>query len=319
MRPLAIFAVAFFFATSSLVSAQWGGSFTLYGAGCKGTGHGGSCWSSNMDCLRTRSCTGTPCGKGEIIASVFKMKIAALATGASIRTQTVATNSATYTVELWKTDAAGKPTSQLGGTAKITVGATYNTYTGKFPAPIPLLPGSYAFVYQTTQQNSIMTPWCWPQDAGKSGIGLSPIYWRDDKTLPWKGPNQRAATIKVVCVGMSEVPLLTGIGIPTVNKTFGVDLDKAAVSVPCALFIGATKRSLSLTALGAPGCNLLTSADIALGLMSSATGSVKFQVKVPNNNFLANKSIYFQWGVIDKRANRLGIAMSAGGDAYIGP
>ena len=319
MRSLAIFAVAFFFATSSLVSAQWGGSFTLYGAGCKGTGHSGNCWTSNMDCLRTRTCNGNSCGQGEMIASAFKMKIAALATGAAIRTQTIGTKSATYNAQLWKTDAAGKPTSQLGGIAKITVGTNYDTYTGKFPAPIPLMPGNYALVYQVTVLNTIAMPWCWPQDAGKSGITVTTMYKRKDNTVPWQGPSSRVATIGVVCIGMTEVPLLTGIGIPTVNKTFGVDLDKAAVSVPCALFIGATKRSLSLTALGAPGCNLLTSADIALGLMSSATGSVKFQVKVPNNNFLANKSIYFQWGVIDKRANRLGIAMSAGGDAYIGP
>ena len=319
MRSLAVFAVAFFFATSSLVSAQWGGSFTLYGAGCKGTGHGGSCHSTNMDCLRTRTCNGNSCGKGEMIASVFKMKIPALATGAAIKTQTLATNSGTYTVQLWKTDAAGKPTSQLGGTTKITVGTTYKAYMGKFPAPIPLLPGNYAFVYQVTVPNTIATPWCWPQDAGKSGIKVTTMYWRNDNTVPWSGPSQRVATIEVVCIGITEVPLLTGIGIPTVNKTFGVDLDKAAVSVPCALFIGATKRSLSLTALGAPGCNLLNSADVALGLMSSATGSVKFKVAVPNNSLLANKSIYFQWAVIDKRANRLGIAMSGGGDAFIGP
>ena len=40
---------------------------------------------------------------------------------------------------------------------------------------------------------------------------------------------------------------------------------------------------------------------------------------MPNNSYLANKSIYFQWVVIDKRANNLGIGMSRGGDAYIGP
>ena len=52
--------------------------------------------------------------------------------------------------------------------------------------------------------------------------------------------------------------------------------------------------------------------------MSSATGSVKFKVRVPNNSLLANKSIYFQWVVVDAGANRLGVVLTAGAEATIG-
>ncbi len=316
MRPLAIFAVAFFFATS-VVPAQWGGSFTYYGSGCRGTGGGTTCVSNSMDCKND----GGASLNTEQHAFTLKVRQPAVVTGATIR----CSGAGTVRIELWKTDAAGKPTAQVGKSGTLTVLAKtgYGNHSGKFPTPMPLVPGDYALVLQKTAGKRVSLPEC-SGSACKTTCDSFPYWLRDTTLLPWKkapSGGRLVTSIALNCPpGYGAAPLLFGSGpVPTVNKSFSVDLYKAATAAPCALFIGATKRNLDLTGLGAPYCTMLTSSDITLGLRSSATGTAKFKVAVPNNSYLANKSIYFQWVVIDKRANNLGIGMSRGGDAYIGP
>ena len=314
MKSLLVLAVAL--CATSVVPAQWGGSFTYYGSGCRGTGGGTTCVSNSMDCKND----GGASLNTEQHAFTLKVRQPAVVTGATIR----CSGAGTVRIELWKTDAAGKPTAQVGKSGTLTVLAKtgYGNHSGKFPTPMPLVPGDYALVLQVTT-GSVAHPQCWPQNC-KTTCNSLPYWQRTTALMPWKKGGccgSLTTTIALNCVaGMGAVPLLfSSPPVPTVNASFSVDLYRAAVGVPCALFIGATKRSLDLTGLGAPYCTMLTSSDITLGLKSSATGTAKFKVAVPNNSYLANKSIYFQWVVIDKRANNLGIGMSRGGDAYIGP
>ena len=93
------FALAVAFSAASLVSAQTG-SFSTYGAGCKGTGGNATCHSANMACG-----TGWGGGNTSVFATSFKVASTRATTGARLRTS----GAGSFHIELWKTDAAGKP------------------------------------------------------------------------------------------------------------------------------------------------------------------------------------------------------------------
>jgi hypothetical protein len=97
-----------------------------------------------------------------------------------------------------------------------------------------------------------------------------------------------------------------------------VNLGKAAANAPCALIIGAARANIDLSGLGAPGCTLLAATNITLPTKADATGAAVTSLKVPNNSYYVAKKLAFQWAVIDAKANRLGVALTSGGEATIG-
>jgi len=295
------FALAVAFGAASLVSAQTG-SFSTYGAGCKGTGGNATCHSANMACG-----TGWSGGNTNVFATSFKVASTRVATGARLRSQ----NAGVFNIEIWKTDAAGKPTAQVGKSGTITIGALYANYSGIFPTPIPLPPGDYALVHNKLSGNSTH-PIC------QGGVN-SVHYWHPPSATSWNGPFTSVSwAFEVICLSNGAIPTISNAGVPKVNASFSVELKKAAGNATCALLIGATRTKLDLTGLGAPGCTWLATAHITLGAKADAAGMAATKIAVPNNVWLVNKILDFQWVVIDAGANRLGVALTAGGEATIG-
>ena len=300
------FALAVAFSAASLVSAQTG-SFVTYGAGCKGTGGSSSCYSQNMNC-GARWNAG---GNSSVFATPFKVATATAATGARLRSN----GAGSFHIELWRTDAAGMPTNPVAkAVTTITILAAYGSYSGMFPTPIPLVPGNYALVHNRITGSS-SHPIC------PSGTP-STHYWHPppaSSTATWSGPwNTQGWAFEVICLGGGSIPTISNTGVPKINASFSVDLKKAAGNAACALFIGATRTKLDLTGMGAPGCLWLATAHITLGTKASAAGMAMTKLAVSNNNWLVNKKLYFQWAVIDAGANRLGVVLTAGGEATIG-
>jgi hypothetical protein len=125
--------------------------------------------------------------------------------------------------------------------------------------------------------------------------------------------------------GGNGIPVLSNTGRPVINTTFSVDLAQAAPSTVAVLALGVSNSQwgtlplpLDLTAAGAPGCNLLCSIEASGGVATSNAGTASAPFPLPNSVTLVGVRFYNQWLVVDKTANRLGIAFSNGGNALIG-
>jgi len=286
------------------------GTYTSYGAGCKGTGGsggGGKCHAQNMGCASGRNG-----GNTNVFATPFKVASATVSTGARIRTQ----NAGKFNVEIWRTDAAGKPTSKLSGTGSITVGAGYATYSGNFPTPVPLAAGNYALVHNRVSGNS-SHPIC------PSGTPTT-HYWHPPSTPTWRGPYTSVSwAYEVICSGGGgggkAVPALGNTGTPNLGKSFKLNISQAKKNSKAFVLFGPSTSSISLSPLGAPGCTVVaTPGGFVASVSINANGSGSLSVNVPNNKSLLKKSFYNQGIVLDSGANRLGVALTAGGRGTVG-
>lgn len=110
------------------------------------------------------------------------------------------------------------------------------------------------------------------------------------------------------------------------NRTFAFTLDKAPPSRSALLVMGLDKRRcfgapvlpLDLGPFGAPGCSLLVEPRIVLPTGTDHQGRVTMAMPIPAFTSLLGTVFFAQWGVVDARANRLGLAVSEGGAAKIG-
>ena len=283
------------------------GAYTFYGAGCKGTGgsSGGGCHAQNMTC-------GTPRNGGNtnVFATSFKVASARVATGARLRTN----NAGRFNIEIWRADAAGKPTSKLSGTGSITIGAGYATYSGNFPAPVPLTPGNYALVHNRVSGSS-SHPIC-------PGGTPTTHYWHPPSGSTWSGPwNTQGWAFEVVCSGGgggNAVPLLTSTGVPMAGNSFKLNVSQAKKGARAFILFGASTSSINLGGIGAAGCVVRATPSIAAGFNIASTGSGSLSVNVPNNTSLIKKSFYNQGVVLDSGANKLGVALTRGGKGTVG-
>ena len=283
------------------------GLYTFYGSGCKGTGgsSGGKCHSQNMSC-------GTPRNGGNtnVFATPFKVASTTVATGAKLRTG----NSGRFNIEIWRTDAAGKPTSKLSGTGSITIGSAYATYSGNFSTPVVLAAGNYALVHNRVSGSS-HHPIC-------PGGTPTTHYWHPPSGSTWSGPwNTQGWAFEVICGGGGggkAVPLLTSTGVPVAGRSFQLNVSQAKKGARAFILFGAATTSINLGGIGAAGCVVQATPSIAAGFNIASTGSGSLSVNVPNNTSLIKKSFYNQGVVLDSGANKLGVALTRGGKGTVG-
>ena len=235
--------------------------------------------------------------------------------GASVRTKAKTASGGKVTCQIAIVDTAGMPTTVNAATCVINVsGTNFATYSGKFAKPIVLKPGTrYALVHSGDGQVDH------PRNADANAVRVA-HYWHPPSSTTWSGPWSSVSwAVQVDCLGgPGRVPEISNTGEPKINTSFAVNLAKAAAHAPCALIIGATRAKIDLTGLGAPGCTLLASTDITLAMKADAAGTAVTTLKVPNNSYYVAKKFAFQWAVIDAKANRLGVALTSGGEATIG-
>ena len=117
-------------------------------------------------------------------------------------------------------------------------------------------------------------------------------------------------------------PELGNTGVPEIGGSYTVTLASALANAPVLLVCGFSDQlfggvPLPLPLPGAPGCNLLISADVLFVQAASPTGTSSFPIAVPASVGLIGTQLFHQWAVFDP-VNALGLVVSNAGKASIG-
>ncbi|MEZ5988728.1 MAG: hypothetical protein R3F30_06325 [Planctomycetota bacterium] len=296
------------------------GSYTTFGAGCPGTAGISWCESNNPagGTLTPLASVSNP----QLALVVSTQKTALLVTGFELFTQAKAKT--TVPAWIYLPDSSGQPQASPLATGSITVDTKADWYRATFPKPV-VISNQPKFFLSWSPGTLFVKAFEWPQlTTGTKSL----MHWKDQQgTIVWKGPSAGEPWAwRLNCVGYSgNVPALSATGVPKVNSTFSVDLDKALPSTPVLLLIGASNSvwgpiqlPLDLTPAGAPGCGLLCSFDLPLAAQADTAGKSSFKLPVPNDTGLVNVVFHDQWIVLDPKANTLGLAFSNGGTGTIG-
>lgn len=290
------------------------GTYTNFGAGCKGTGGTGNfCIGENMN-------GGTPWNthNQNIFALPFTPKTTTVLFGFELFTKSTTPTPVTIKTEVYAADAAGKPTGTPIKTGTMVIGPVATFWRTSFTPLIAQANTKYFISYQPTP--NMHFPIILP---GTNSIH----YWHSPTTTAWNGPFTSVAwSWRLVCAGGSgAAPVLSNTGVPTIAQSFSIDLAKAKANTAALLSLGgstsqwgAFKLPLDLTAAGAPGCSLLASLDLVFAAASSGAGAASLKFPVPNATGLIGVVFHNQWIVVDPGANSFGLAFSAGGTGKIG-
>jgi hypothetical protein len=298
MRPLLLLATALTCAT--LATAQTG-TFVTYGNGCSG-GAGNVCLSAN---------TQPPFAGNRGVGGNFALPVN---TGATVRVicgfelycKLASAASANMRVWIYDAAASGGPGKILrSGTMAVTNTLKWNTTAF---APLILLPNTRFFLVFDNRVNlnlPIMT------------TGTRNVHYFNGPPT-WNGPFTSVRwNYKVVCCGGST-PTISNTGVPTINNSFTVDLAAAANNAQSYLSVGLGRTNIDLSIIGAPGCALYTNPLLLFGMRTSATGTARMRLAIPNNSSLVNAVFQTQWGVVTPAANPAGILFTAGGEGKVG-
>lgn len=108
--------------------------------------------------------------------------------------------------------------------------------------------------------------------------------------------------------------------LPTVGQRLGMQVTTAPPLSPGVLLLGASRAHLDLGRWGAPGCLVLTSADLPLvDAWVDATGSATVDIPIPPNDSLLGARFCGQFAIIDFHSTLvLPIVVSDAGEMTIG-
>jgi hypothetical protein len=113
------------------------------------------------------------------------------------------------------------------------------------------------------------------------------------------------------CSGPGGAPRMVFGDYPTQgNKAHQIKMTGGPANAAALLFLGLSRQlwgtkplPLGLGFLGAGGCNLNVSPDVALGLKTDGNGAISFPALVPNNASLVGVHAMAQFALNDKGAN----------------
>ncbi len=184
-------------------------------------------------------------------------------------------------------------------------------------------PGQNLLV-EFVQRGASVTSWTYVFDCGYSPE-TARLYGSDTATTGTLDGFSYGYMMKFFAVTNTAVPLLTNSDFPQIGGQFSVKLSQATAATIALLEHGGSNTSWNGTPLpfdlglfGAPGCDLLTSADVLVTRTVNAQGKASFQYNVPLSLPLIGQHLYNQWAVWDPMANAFGLAFSNGGDGVIG-
>jgi len=129
----------------------------------------------------------------------------------------------------------------------------------------------------------------------------------------------------VAMLGRGHIPDLNNTGVPTVGRSFTLDLVEATPSSVAAVVFGNSTSAWGPIALphdlawaGAPGCSVFVAQDVLWTVLTDATGQATVPVLVPGDPGLVGVDFHNQFLVLDGIANRLGLTFSNGGTGKVG-
>lgn len=294
---------------------QTPGSFTLFGAGCSGSGTTpSSCagWNETGGTLDRRSLTNE-------YAYPFTLAQTGTVTGFELYCASVSGSPTSVPAAIYASNGTS-PTGAALATTTLGVGGAEGFYAASFATPLSLPAGSYFLSADTNSAHpSTLT--------GGNTLG---VYWRRPfGSGSWAlSSSVTRPSFRVLCQGGGQpgaVPALGADGTPLVGSSFTLRLARAAASAPCSLIVGASRQSwgaiplpLALDGAGAPGCALLVSADVFLPWAADASGAASLAIAVPNDATLIGAESHTQVFVLDLGNNALNLAASNAGTARIG-
>lgn len=232
------------------------------------------------------------------------------------------------TIKAWilVADASGLPSTTPFATGSITVDTKAGWYRATFPKLVVLGARKKYFISWEPGPNLtrlIFQP--------RAKLGTTSVHYEYKfffGKFQWFGPfNTERWAWKIVCPGGSRsVPTLAATGFPTLgNSTFSVDLLGGKANSAALIALGSSKTSwvkiplpLDMGPAGAPGCSLLSSVDLLIGMATTATGSATLPLPIPNDSRFTGLVFHSQWIVLDKLANKFGLTFSNGGTVSVG-
>lgn len=196
-----------------------------------------------------------------------------------------------------------------------------------FPWPVTFpwapQPGQNLLV-EFVQRGSSVPGWVYVFDCGHNSE-TARLYGSDTATTGSLDGFAYGYMMQFLEVTNTAVPVLANSDFPQIGGQFNVKLSQAKPSTFALLEHGVSNTTwnggplpVDLGMLGAPGCDLLTSADILLVRTVNAQGKASYSYTVPLSLSLQGVHIYNQYAVWDPTANAFGFAFSNGGDGVIG-
>jgi len=155
-----------------------------------------------------------------------------------------------------------------------------------------------------------------------SPTGTSLIHW--EYTTSWNLNTSGARwQYALRCDTGMHVPVLGNEGLPIINTSYNVTLSDAPANRVAILSLGVSDKQwgafnlpLDLSPV-APGCKLLASLDLMIGILTDAQGKAKTPVPLPNNTAFLGVDFFHQYIIVEP-VNSLGLIFSNGGKATIG-
>lgn len=291
------------------------GTYTTYGAGCRGSGQGGggpACLSQNANATATSGSVG---GAGSF-AFPARPTTNITVTGFEI----FARGAGTLATALYLADATGRPQGSALATSTLNLGATDGWYNTVFPPTQIPANQDIAIEFTGLPSGSFL-------NIVTSGTPSTHFY-KPPGAAAYNGPfvNSQLWAWKINCGGGGggAVPVLSATGVPEINSSFQVNLAFANPSSPVVLSLGASDTTwlglplpFDLRPLGAPGCLILASGEVLLPNASNGAGATSQTIAVPNVAVLVARSVFNQWTILDP-ATQLGLVTTNGGKGTIG-
>lgn len=207
------------------------------------------------------------------------------------------------------------PGTQLG-TATVNIGTTEGAYLAPFAKSFaPPASGAVMFIFD--QADKIVLP------ASSTGTLGYHIEFDGAKWSSMLGTKRWA--YRIHRTPPAAVPQIAAQGRPKLGSQFSILLSRAKASSASLFVLGGSQTRwgplplpLDLKPLGAPGCLLLTSTDLALTVPTDGQGNAKVTLAVPMASSLVGKHFFCQFMVYDPGANALNLVSSPGIDAKVG-
>ncbi len=237
---------------------------------------------------------------------------------------TTAPESSQIAIYLESSPGTGIPALQPIRTGVLSVGSNPAFHRATLTSPLPYSPGDALWIGQADSNR------VYPAVLQSGQTPDLPIFWRPSGTSRnWlQTSTLRHPSWRWICAGAGQpgaVPVLTAQGEPKIGQGFTLDLVHAAPASQLVLALGGwdvewygVSLPLDLTAGGAPGCTLLAPLHSTIQSVSSAAGTVRWSLQLPNVPSIVGSSIYLQALIADPTANQLGFSFSNGGRMLIG-
>ena len=283
MKVVSTLAIAAF-VLPSYVLGQTAGTYKAYGSGCGVTGVkcGGHDPKSPGKVLRSTTLPNE-------YAYPFTLTATRPVTGAQFYCRSVNQQSNTVIARLYKALASGAPDPKALAVTLMTIGSKEQMWQCSWKKIQILKKGDYFVSYEPYLPKTSTPVLLTSQMTDGTVATKNKAHWRRPGsanfaptsivTHPW---------FEILCGG-SPAPELTNTGVPTINKSFSIDMSNGGTGIAIGI-VGFKKVTADLTVV-APGCYLFATPDLLLP-KAAVAGKTSIKLPIPNDKKLIGASLF---------------------------